>query len=163
MTMNIIIALESKKMYPDIQPVGKLPKETTREINKRIKALFTAKLGTTIVNSVDTIVISSFLGLTALAIYQNYYFIMTAVIGVIGVLLSACTAGIGNSLIVETVEKNYIDFKKFNFMLIWLAGICVCCFLNLYQPFMILWMGSENLLNMGCVILMCVYFFFVYG
>ncbi len=32
-------------------------------------------------------------------------------------------------------------------------------FLNLYQPFMILWMGSENLLNMGCVILMCVYFY----
>ena len=159
MAMNIITALESKKMYPQINPVGKLPKEATREINKRIKDLFTAKLGTTIVNSADTIVISSFLGLTALAIYQNYYFIMTAVIGVIGVLLSACTAGIGNSLIVETIEKNYIDFKKFNFMLTWLTGICVCCFLNLYQPFMTLWMGGENLLSMGCVILMCMYFY----
>lgn len=159
MAMNIITALESKKMYPNIQPIGKLPKETTREINKRIKDLFTAKLGTTIVNSADTIVISSFLGLTALAIYQNYYFIMTAVIGVIGVLLSACTAGIGNSFIVETIEKNYVDFKKFNFMLTWMAGICVCCFLNLYQPFMILWMGSENLLDMGCVVLMCIYFY----
>ena len=36
MAMNIITALESKKMYPQINPVGKLPKEATREINKRI-------------------------------------------------------------------------------------------------------------------------------
>lgn len=157
--MNIITALESKRMYPNIKPIGKLSKEITQEINRRIRDLFTAKLGSTIVNSADTIVISSFLGLTALAIYQNYYFIMTAVIGVIAVLLSACTAGIGNSLIVESKDKNYSDFKKFNFMLTWLAGICVCCFLNLYQPFMILWMGNDNLLSMGCVILMCIYFY----
>ena len=44
-------------------------------------------------------------------------------------------------------------------MEIWVVGVCVCCFLNLYQPFMTLWMGKDNLLSFGCVVLMCIYFY----
>lgn len=156
---NILTAIKSKKMYPQYNPIGKLPKETIKTINQKIKDLFTAKLGTTIVNSADTIVISAYLGLKSLAIYQNYYFIMTSVIGIIIVLLSSCTAGIGNSLITETIDKNYKDFKVFMLMEIWVSAICVCCFLNIYQPFMKLWMGKNNLLSFSCVILFCIYFY----
>lgn len=58
-----------------------------------------------IVNSVDTIVISAFLGLTMLAIYQNYYYILTSVMGFVIIIFNSCTAGIGNSIITETKEK----------------------------------------------------------
>lgn len=156
---NIMTAIGSKKMYPQYDARGKIPKQTVKVINGRIRDLFTAKLGATIVNSADTIVISTYLGLTMLAIYQNYYYIMISVIGFLCVFLNACTAGIGNSLVTESVEKNYRDFKKFGLMVSWVAGICVCCFLNLYQPFMTLWMGTENLLSMNCVVLMCIYFY----
>lgn len=156
---NIATAVISKKMYPQYDPKGKLPKEEVKKINGRIRDLFTAKLGFTIVNSADTIVISAFIGLTMLAKYQNYYFIMTSVVGIINILLVSCTAGIGNSLVTETMDKNYKDFKKFSLMVTWVVGICVCCFLNLYQPFMTMWMGEDNLLSMGCVILLCIYFY----
>lgn len=156
---NIATAIVSQKLYPQYKTVGKLSKVDIKQINGKIKDLFTAKLGGTITNSADTIVISAFLGLTVLAIYQNYYYIMISVIGFISVILSSCTAGIGNSIIVETNEKNYQDFKKFFLLEIWIVGICFCCFLNLYQPFMILWMGKENLLEFGCVILLCLYFY----
>lgn len=156
---NIFTAIVSQKLYPQYKAVGKLTKESIQEINSKIKDLFTAKLGGTIVNSADTIVISAFLGLTVLAVYQNYYYIMISVVGFITILLNSCTAGIGNSILTETEEKNYKDFKNFAFMEIWVAGICVCCFLNLYQPFMTLWMGEDNLLNFGCVILICIYFY----
>lgn len=156
---NIITALASRVLYPQYSAKGKLPKENIKSINRRIIDLFTAKIGGTIVNSADTIVISAFLGLKMLAIYQNYYYIMTAVIGFITVLLSSCTAGIGNSILTESKEKNYKDFETFAFMEVWIAGICVCCFLNLYQPFMYLWMGEGNMLSFSCVILMCIYFY----
>ncbi len=156
---NIVTAIASQKMYPQYKAIGKLSKESIREINGKIKDLFTAKLGGTIVNSADTIVISAFLGLNTLAVYQNYYYIMTSVVGFITILLNSCTAGIGNSIITESREKNYKDFKAFSFMEIWVAGVCVCCFLNLYQPFMTLWMGKDNLLSFGCVVLMCIYFY----
>ena len=156
---NITTAVCANKLYPQFKPKGDIPKEEVKQINQRIKDLFTAKLGTTIVNSADTIVISAFLGLTVLAVYQNYYFIMTSVVGFLMIIMSSCTAGIGNSLVTESMEKNYSDFRKFNLFITWIAGVCVCCFLNIYQPFMILWAGEEYLLSFGCVILMCIYFY----
>ena len=41
--------------------------------------LFGHKLGNTFLVSIDSIIISSFLGLTALSLYSNYYYILTAV------------------------------------------------------------------------------------
>ncbi len=154
---NITTAIASHKLYPYYDPIGTLEKAEIKAINGRIRDLFTAKLGNTLLGSADTLVITGFLGLTMLAVYQNYYFIMSSVMGIIMILISSCTAGIGNSLVSETVDKNYADFKKLSIIVFWLAGICVCCFLNLYQPFMVLWMGEGMLLDYGCVILMCFY------
>lgn len=156
---NIITALCSMKLYPDYRPEGSLEKDRVKEINQRIRDLFTSRLGGVIVNSADTIVISAFLGLTVLAVYQNYYFVLTSVIGVVMVIFQACTAGIGNSVIIETKEKNYNDLRKFTLLIIWLSGFCSCCLLCLYQPFMRLWVGEELMLNMGAVVCFCIYYF----
>lgn len=156
---NIIVALVSKRIYPEYKPQGSLSKESRADINQRIRDLFTAKLGGVIVNSADTIVISAFLGLTALAVYQNYFFIISAVTSFIAIIFAACTAGIGNSLVVETPQKNYRDLQKFTFIIVWISGFCACCFLCLFQPFMRLWVGSELMLDFGAVICLCIYFF----
>lgn len=156
---NIVTAIVADRMYPLYKAKGKLPKESVEEINRRIRDLFTSKIGAIIVNSADTIVVSAFLGLTMLAIYQNYYFILTAVIGIVTIVFSACTAGIGNSLIVETKNKNFNDLKKFTFLISWIAGVCSCCFLNLYQPFMKIWVGEELMLAYPAVICFVVYYF----
>lgn len=157
---NIVTAVVADKTYPDYKPAGDLDKEMTKGINQRVKDLFTSKIGTVIINSADTIVISAFLGLTALAIYQNYYFILTAVTGLVTIIFNACTAGIGNSIITETKEKNFNDLNKFTFIISWIAGVCTCCFLNLYQPFMKIWVKKENLmLEFSAVICFCIYYF----
>ena len=72
---NVVTAIFADKLYPSFKPKGKLSKEKIKKINQRIRDLFTAKLGSVVVGSVDTMVISAFLGLTTLAIYQNYYYI----------------------------------------------------------------------------------------
>lgn len=156
---NVVTAIIVTKMYPNYKPEGRLEKQEVKDINQRIKDLFTSKLGSVIINSADTIVISAFLGLTVLAIYQNYYFIMTSVIGIVTIIFQSCTAGIGNSLIVESNEKNYDDLKKFTFLISWLAGFCTCCFMCLYQPFMEIWMGKKLMLDFSAVICFCLYYF----
>lgn len=156
---NIVTAIVATKMYPDYHPIGKLPKKEVNEINHRIRDLFTSKLGSVIVNSADTVVISAFLGLTILAIYQNYYFILTSIIGIVSIVFQSCTAGIGNSIIVESEEKNFSDLKKFTFLISWSAGFCTCCFLCLYQPFMEIWVGKDLMLGFAAVICFSVYYF----
>lgn len=156
---NIVTATIADRMYPHYRAEGCLPKGMVSDINQRIRDLFTAKLGGTIVNSVDTIVISAFLGLAPLTVYQNYYFIWNAIYGMVLILFSAVTAGIGNSLMTESLDKNYNDMQKFTFMACWMITVCICCFAVLYQPFMKLWVGEKMMLDYSFVLLFCVYFF----
>lgn len=156
---NIITAIVVTKMYPNYKAKGRLSADTVKSINHRIRDLFTSKIGAVIVNSADTIVISAFLGLTMLAIYQNYFYILSAIISIGTIIFSACTAGIGNSLIVESKEKNYRDLKKFTFMIAWFSGFCTVCLLCLYQPFMDVWVGDNLKLEFLAVICLCVYYF----
>ena len=157
--INIYTAYKSNKLYPHFRAEGKLAKSEIKEINQRVKDLFTAKLGSVIINSADSIVISAFLGLTVLAVYQNYYYIITAIIGFVSVIFTACTAGIGNSLIIETKEKNYADLKKFTFIIVWISGFCSACLICLYQTFMQIWVGKDLLLNFSCVVCLVVYYY----
>lgn len=156
---NIISAMIVDKLFPQYRAKGKLSKKQVSEINHRVKDLFTLKIGNVVVGYVDTIIISTFLGLKSLAIYQNYYFIISAVFGFVTVVFKSCTAGIGNSIIVETEEKNLNDLKKFTLMISWIGGFCCSCFAGMYQPFMTLWVGKKLLLNYNYVILFCVYFY----
>lgn len=155
---NILTAAIAKKMYPHYNPLGKLSKEETRTINHRIKDLFTSKLGGVIVNSADTLVISAFIGLEALAIYQNYFYVISAIMGFISILNSSVLAGIGNSMIVKSKEENYKEFRLFVFAEAWIFAFCACCFSTMFQPFMTIWMGEKLLLDYPIVILLCVYF-----
>lgn len=156
---NLCIARVAKGQYPDYVPRGKVEEQTGRQIRGKIRDLFTSRVGTVIVNSADTLVISAFLGLTVLAVYQNYYYIVTSVIGMVGVLFTSCLAGIGNSLLTESREKNYGDFRKFTLLIAWIAGLCTCCMLCLLQPFMQLWVGADGRLPGQIVICLCVYYF----
>ena len=159
MVSNLVSVFVVTRMYPQYRPRGNLPKAEVAVINQKIRDLFTSKIGTVVINSADTIVISAFLGLVVLAKYQNYYYIFTSVAGFVEIIFTSCMAGIGNSLLTETSEKNYTDFKKLTFIVGWIAGFCCTCFLCLYQPFMTLWVGKDLLLDFSIVCCLVVYFF----
>lgn len=155
---NIVTALIVNKMYPGYKAGGKMPKDEVKIINGKVRDLFTAKLGGTIINSADTIVISAFLGLTVLAMYNNYFYIVSSIIGFATIGYSSLTAGIGNSLVTESKEKNYRDFITITFISAWAVCICSCCFLNLFQPFMKMWMGKDLMLDLRAVVCFVLYF-----
>ena len=84
---------------------------------------------------------------------------MHSVVGFVLVVFSSTSAGIGNSLVTETEEKNYWDFRKFAFLINWIAIICISCFMCLYQPFIELWVGKDLMLDYSFVLLFCAYFY----
>lgn len=156
---NIVTAVMATKLYPQYRPAGKMSREEIRSIRRKIMDIFTAKVGSVVLKSSDSIIISAFLGLSVLAVYNNYFFVATSIIGVIEIILSSMMAGLGNSYVVETKEKNYQDLEKFTFMFLWLTGVCTCCFLGMYQPFMEIWTGRDLMLQFGAVICFAAYFF----
>ena len=158
LVIHLSTAFRSWRMFPQLRPKGRIPKEMRADIGVRIRALFLSKIGYVVVEQADTIVISAFLGLTVLAQYQNYYYILSSVNGIIIILFLSVLAGIGNSLVTETREKNFHDLETFTFIILWVVCFCGTSMLCLFQPFMEIWVGEELLLPLSLVVCLCVYF-----
>ena len=155
---NILIEIMTKKYYPKLIPTGQVPEEILRDVKEKVSGVVVSKFCGLTRNTFDSIIISAFLGLTTVAIYSNYYYILSNIASVIVIMVTSMRAGIGNSVALETCEKNYSDYQKFTFMYAWIAGWCAICLLCLYQPFMKLWMGEANMFPFYIVVLLCIYF-----
>lgn len=157
---NIFCAYECNRRYPQYQCKGQLNSVAKKKIRQNIGALAIQRIGNTVSLSLDSIIISTFLGLTTVAIYGNYYYIISAVSIFIILIHGSITASIGNSIVLESVEKNYSDFKKFVFLNTWIIGWCCTCFLCLFQDFMKIWMGDDLLFSMSIILTLVLRFFF---
>ena len=157
--INILTAVWVAKMYPDYSPRGHLPREKVMDIIRRVRDLFTSKFSSVVFTYADTLVISAFMGLASLAIYQNYYFVITSLRTFLEVIIGACIAGVGNSLITESEEKNYSDLGRFTMLFGWIMGVCSAMLLCMYQPFMQIWMGEENMLAFNYVVCFVICFY----
>ena len=156
---NVLISIYVDKKYPEYKPIGKLDKNEIKNVFLNVKDLFGHKLSNVVTNSADTIVISSFIGLNMVTIYNNYYYLMSAISGILDIVYQGILAGIGNSIVSESKEKNKNDFYKFYFINAWIVGWCSICFVCLFQPMMKLWMGSNLMLDFSSVILLGIYFY----
>ncbi|MGN8963364.1 lipopolysaccharide biosynthesis protein [Bariatricus sp. HCP28S3_D3] len=156
---NLVRAFLVHKQFPQYKPKGEVNDELKQSISKKVKALVGTKLNTVVLNAADNIVMSAFLGLTVIAIYGNYYLIMNSLFAFLGIIYTSMTAGLGNSLAIETREKNYLDFLKFSFMNSWMVGWCAVCLVCLYQPFMKIWVGERLMFPFGIVLQFGLYFY----
>ena len=156
---NIVNSVIVDEMYPQYKCYGKVPKELSDSIKKKVMALFGTKANAVVMHAADNIFISGFIGLTVVGTYGNYYYIMNSIAGLMTIAYSAITAGLGNSLLTDDIEKNYCDFKVLSFLNAWLVMFCATCLLCLYQPFMKIWVHEERMLSMGIVILLVLYFY----
>ena len=159
LAVNLLTAVCATKMYPRYVPEGKLSKEKTLDVFRRVRDLFTSKLSATVFDAADTLVISAFMGLTVLALYQNYYFIITALRMMLVVVLNACMAGVGNKLVMESKEANYRDLEKISLLFLWVLGASSSMLLCMYQPFIRVWMGEDNMLAVGLVFCFVIYYY----
>ncbi len=156
---NLANSFITDRMFPEYKCRGEVPTEQRKEITKKIASLFGTRANTVVLHSADNIVISAFLGLVMVGQYGNYYYILNAVTGIISIVFSSVTAGIGNSLETETIEKNYDIFKKIVFLNAWIVTFCTVALACLYQPFMRIWVHEDNMLPLGVALLLAVYFY----
>lgn len=159
LVLNIIRSNYVDKKYPQYKCEGILSKKELETIFKNIRALVGHKIGTTVILSADSIVLSSFLGLDIVAMYSNYNMILNSLMGLVTILYTAVMASVGNSLVMEKKERVYRQFGELNFLNQWVVSWCTVCLFCLYQPFMTLWMGEDMLFAQSTVVLFCVYFY----
>lgn len=156
---NIMLQAFSIRMFPEISCKGEISKEEKKSLFSSVGKLFGHQLDMVVITSADNIVISSFMGLTVLTIYNNYYFILNAVLSVLIMVANSFAGSIGNSIAVETKEKNYKNFIDFTYSIEMISAACTILMLVLYQDFIRIWMGDGMLLDIRIVLLLCISFY----
>ena len=156
---NLIVYIISVKQYPEIVPKGKLERNERKEIFKQIESLCVHRIAGVLILSLDNIVISTFLGLNVLAQYSNYSYIVTALNGFLDVALVSITSVVGTNIIKFSDEIKYKSFSKAAILKMSVVSICSICMFCLYQPFIKIWVGKDNLLSVFEMTCFCLYFY----
>ena len=110
-----------KKMYPEINFRNK---NKDFSFKKYLNSLIFHKINGLVSSNIDTVIISSVLGLTHVAIYSTYNYIVNMLKNILGKLSSSMTAIVGNGL-VDNKEGMHDLFMEFNALLFYVA-IIVC-------------------------------------
>ncbi len=156
---NLICGIVTNQKYPHFKACGHVTKQEIEIIKQKVGGAFFSKLGATVFLSVDNIIISSFFGLTILGKYSNYYMIITMLLSVFAIIHNTLRPIIGNCIVTDTKEKNYTLLKHLYFIYMWMAAACACFMLCLYQDFISVWSGEQNLLTFNMVILFTIYWY----
>lgn len=156
---NLLVEYVTKKKFPELVCEKKVKKEKLDEISDQIKGVAIGKISFVARNTFDSIILSALCGLHTVAMYSNYYLVLSSVGALLAVVIQSMSASIGNSIAVEEIDKNKADHDKFDFYYMWIVGWCTVCMVCMYQPFMNLWVGKELVFPFHTMVLFCVYFY----
>ena len=156
---NIVNLCYANKLFPNIICKGSIDSNRKKDIGKRVLGLSIIKISAASRNALDSIIVSAFLGLNIVAIYNNYFYILHAVSSILLVFTSSIAAGVGNTVATQSKEQNLARMRHLNFMNMLLTGLCAVMMLNIYQPFMKLWVGEEMMFSELIVIMFVLYFY----
>lgn len=156
---NLLIQQSVNIRYPNYQCIKNIKIKLPIEIKKQVTALMLGRICDISRNSFDNIVSSIYMGLVTTAVYGNYFYIYNAVSQFMLIISSSMNASVGNSIVTESVDKNYRDLLKFTFIFAWISGWCTITMACLYQPFMQLWVGKDLMFKTIQMELFCIYFY----
>lgn len=155
--INIYITRE----YSDIDFFSKekLDFKEKEVIEKNIKAMFFHKIGDYCLNGTDNLIISYFINIVAVGIYSNYLVITGILNNIVSTIYNGITASVGNLIAVSNNDKKESLFNKIDFVGFVLYGFITICLINLFNDFIILWIGENFCLSFSIVLVISINFY----
>lgn len=148
------------KFCSEIVPDGKLDLRSSDALKKKVVALLGHQMDEKFIASIDNLVLSHFCGLVVVTVYGNYMYVVSAVFLILSSVFDSISASMGNAIVTETKESNYVRFNT----ILWMNGMLVvwvcACLACMYQPFMTMWM-VDRLFPVSTMALFVLYFFII--
>lgn len=158
---NMIITRRAVKLYPYAfeKTKERLESSQVRQLFKNIKGLAMYQLSASVGNSVDNILISSFISTAAVGMLSNYTLIRKQIEGILKQFFTSVTPSIGSLVAEKNGENQYIIFKKLFYLSFIMVNFCATSLIVLFQPFITLWLGTDFLLGTEIVFIIGIDFF----
>ncbi len=142
---NAILHLISQKMHPytkEKQTV-KLSADYIKQLKGNIKALFVTRISYFIVSGTDNMLLSSFVSLTSVAIYNNYITILNLLNRTFNTIFDKAKAGVGNFIAQGEQGKLYELFKNIFFINFLLTSYTTIGLFVVCNELITVWLGKD--------------------
>lgn len=152
---NLVIHIIASKQYPYLSMYKdeNLPKTNKTEIFRNVQALFMHRIGTVIVISTSSVIISAFVSLIDAGKYANYTMIVTGVNGFINIIFNSVTASIGNLCLGNDKDYQFVVFKRISYLSNFFAIFTFVCYVCLFNDFISIWLSDDMQFNLPIVII----------
>lgn len=149
---NIIVSVKADRDFPYLKHCHELPeKEECKGILKNIGAMSMHKLGTVVVRNTDSLIMSSFIGLSAVGLYSNYKMLLSGVNSMMGKITNAFVGSIGNLSAMEDEKRVYSVYRELEFLFFVLYAYWAAGLFTLFNSFINLCFGTEYCFSMVTV------------
>lgn len=157
--LNLSLIVKNKYIFLKDKPTKKLSRIEIKEIIKYSIGFFSHKMGYTVLNSTDNIIISTFIGSLIVGMYSNYLLLINTVLQLISIIINSVQASVGNLVVNTKNEVQKLMFFRINFIYFWIYGFCAVCLITLSTPFVKIWVGNEFIFNNEIVYIIILNFY----
>ena len=158
---NFLISRKAERMYPFIKEKNnyKLSKDDIAEIISNIKSMFIIGIGFVTLEGIDSILVSSIIGIGILGLCSNYILIIISVKTLIEQALNGFTASIGNLNAKEDMQTIEKTFYEFFFIVFFIFAFCAINLAVSLNTLITNWFGNSFLLSQAIVITLVLRFY----
>lgn len=160
----IVTVIISNLMYKQIihNQEAKLFEREKKNVVSNIRAMFFHQIGSVVVNSIDGIIISSFISAEILGLYNNYVYICSSGTAIISLLFIPLTSIVGHFYLKENGEKCKTLFYGLFFINVLVGFVAYFWFyINSADVITIIY-GSEYIIKDNIVIVLTINYFIQY-
>ncbi len=127
--INGIVLLYLRKIHPYLFEKEEVPEpKDKKSILGNIKDLILYRIGTVMLNSTDSIIVSLLISTAMSGCYANYLFISNGVLSLVESFYASIVAKIGRLITTHSKQDQFQDFWNVSMVGLWINGFTVTCF-----------------------------------
>lgn len=158
---STILNLIAKREFPFLKSKKKtiLDPHIKKQIFRNTVGLVNTKIGQMILNSTDSLLISTMVGTAFLGKYANYQMITEGLLTITRLLPTSITASIGNAGVTESKETLARSFYTLDISAFFIYSSITLVLLNIMNPIVSTFFGDDRTIPRLSVILICINFY----
>lgn len=158
---NIILTWIANRQYPVAKKEEAINlSDVKKGLIEKTKAVFLYRIGGTLIDSTDNILISILVGTVTVGYYSNYSIITTNLFALVGVVSQAFMTGIGNRSVQADVAEKKEVFYSMMLVYFFLGTTVLCGILSVMNDFVTVWLQQEQyVLSQGFVAVIAIRLF----
>lgn len=146
---NVIVTRQAEKQYPYAfkKTDEKLNKREIQHLFKDIKGLAMYQISASVGNSIDNILVSSYISTAIVGLLSNYTMIRKQIEVLVKQFFTSVTPSIGNMVAEGNTNKQKEVFDRLFYISFGVVNFCSTSLFVLFNPFIKLWLGEDYILG----------------